>query len=333
VNLVATVSEGNGDVGARADCVLYVDGVEADRARGIWVDAGDDVTCAFTHAFTSVGARRVRVEAASVSPADYDPANNAAEATVLVTGGADFNYTAIAEDYVERSEQVDSARAVYDGGQAIEQHSTIHGPHAIQSGALYGWMPHGVSLATARVRVRQSTNGVTVHAGGWPDAAAGYPLLAAQPGCTSGWHEGVIVYLCSIGTADAGVTNVQYLRTGSEVTYYGVQHLRVWYRDAPDNVYAYTFGWSGGYAELAPQITMGADYSFSVELTDGGRTYRLNATVPLGAPQTRTWTFYPPTGWRCSTEYIPDPGFRSDICRYHRAEVTTRRGHAFGQAE
>ncbi|MFL5383203.1 MAG: hypothetical protein ACJ8GN_11850 [Longimicrobiaceae bacterium] len=333
VSLVATVSEENGDVGARADCVLYVDGAEADRARGIWVDAGGTVSCAFTHVFASAGAKRVRVEAANVSPADFDPSNNAAEATVQVTGGGgDFNFTATAEDYVESTMQADSMRTTYDSGQVTEQKSAIQTRHAIQSGALYASMPHGVSLASTRVRVSQSTNGVTVHAGAWPEAAAGYPVLAAQPGCTSSWNGGVVVYLCSTGPADGGVTHVQYLRTTSEVTYFGVQHTRVWWPDAPDNVYAFTLEWSGSYTELAPQVTMGADYSFSVELEDGGRTYRLDATVPLGAPQTRTWTFYPPTGWKCSTGYNPEFALRLDVCRYHRAEVTKRNGSAFGSA-
>ncbi|HVG44400.1 MAG TPA: hypothetical protein VM890_06695 [Longimicrobium sp.] len=333
VNLVATVSEGNGDMGARADCVLYVDGVEVDRASGIWVDAGGAVTCAFTYVFPSAGTRRVRVEAANVSPGDFDLTNNAAEATVQVTGGgSDFNYSAQAEDYVETTLQVDSTRSAYDGGQVTAQHTTLRSSRSIQSGTLYGWMPHGVSLATTRVRVSQATNGVTVHAGAWPDAAAGYPLLAEQPGCMSSWLAGVMVYLCSTGTADGGVTNVQYLRTGSQVTYYGVQHNRTWWPDAPDNVYTYTFEWSGDSAEGAPRITMGADYTFAVELTDGGRTYRLDATVPLGAPQTRTWSFYPPTGWKCTTGYHPDFGLRLDICRYHRVDVVKRNGSAFGSA-
>ena len=333
VNLVATVSEGNGDVGARADCVLYVDGVEVDRANGIWVDAGGSVSCAFTYVFASAGTKRVRVEAANVSPGDFDLSNNAAEATVQVTGGgSDFNYSAQAEDYVENTLQVDSTRSAYDGGQVTAQHTTLRSRRAIQSGTLYGWMPHGVSLATTRVRVSQSTNGVTVHAGGWPDAAEGYPLLAEQPGCMSNWLAGVMVYLCSTGPADGGVTNVQYLRVGSQVTYYGIQHNRTWWPDAPDNVYTYTLEWSGDSAEGAPQITMGADYSFAVELTDGGRTYRLDATVPLGPPQSRSWSFYPPTGWKCTTGYHPDFGLRLDICRYHRVEVVKRNGSAFGSA-
>ncbi|HYR08701.1 MAG TPA: hypothetical protein VEQ60_13055, partial [Longimicrobium sp.] len=53
--LTAYVFEANGQVGARADCALYVDGVAEDRAAGIWVDAGGFVTCAFTHTFSTAG--------------------------------------------------------------------------------------------------------------------------------------------------------------------------------------------------------------------------------------------------------------------------------------
>src|SRR6185295_15059199 len=51
VNLQGFILERNGEVGARADCVLYVDGTPADRATGIWVDAGGMVACAMTHVF------------------------------------------------------------------------------------------------------------------------------------------------------------------------------------------------------------------------------------------------------------------------------------------
>jgi len=330
VNFVATVREENGDLGARADCVLYVDGAEADRVRGLWVDAGDAVSCAFTYAFASPGYRRVRVEAARVSPADFDADNNAAGATVLVDPN-EFGVTAIAEDYAESTVQKDSSRATYDRGPALEQQSMTFVRYARQSAALYALFRHGVSFEAVRVRVSQSTGGVVVHAGAWPDAVEGYPLLAAQPGCASGWNAGVMLYLCSAGSADAGVTTVQYIRSGSLVTYFGAQHLRRWFPGAPDDVYATESAWND--AQGSPQVAMGPDYAFSVELADGGRTYRMNATVPLGAEQAAMWTYYPPAGTSCSTQYYTDPRFRWDICRYHRGEVTWRRGHAFGQVE
>ncbi len=84
VNISALVTELNGDVGARADCVLAVDGVEADRAHGIWVDASRTVSCLFTHTFTTTGTKQLTVSAVSVVPGDWDVANNSAAATIDV---------------------------------------------------------------------------------------------------------------------------------------------------------------------------------------------------------------------------------------------------------
>ena len=55
LTIVASVSERNGDVGARATCMLSIDGQLADQARGIWVAAGQTVSCAFQTNFAAVG--------------------------------------------------------------------------------------------------------------------------------------------------------------------------------------------------------------------------------------------------------------------------------------
>ena len=72
VNVVATVSERNGDVGARADCMLQIDGQLADQARAIWIDAGHTVSCAFRTKVAAVGSHQVRVYVTGISPTDYD---------------------------------------------------------------------------------------------------------------------------------------------------------------------------------------------------------------------------------------------------------------------
>lgn len=85
VNISALISENNGDVGARADCVLAVDGVEVSRARGIWVDAGRSVSCLFSHIFPTTGTRQLTVTAVSVNPGDWNASNNAATSTIAIT--------------------------------------------------------------------------------------------------------------------------------------------------------------------------------------------------------------------------------------------------------
>lgn len=85
IKMFAVVSELNGNVGARTDCVLYVNDVEADRAAAIWVDSGDSVSCAFSPTFTQLGTHRLKVRALGVDPGDWDAANNVFEKDVLVS--------------------------------------------------------------------------------------------------------------------------------------------------------------------------------------------------------------------------------------------------------
>jgi hypothetical protein len=81
VSVMATITEINGDTGARATCKLYVDGTRVDEAQNIWVDAGDTVNCAFSTTLTA-GTHTLRVTASSVVPSDWDKANNAAETQI-----------------------------------------------------------------------------------------------------------------------------------------------------------------------------------------------------------------------------------------------------------
>jgi hypothetical protein len=78
VRITATVAELNHDTGARTTCALFVNDVAVDRAEGIWVDAGDTVSCAFTHVFDGQGLHAIRVTAADVNPGDWNPDNNSA---------------------------------------------------------------------------------------------------------------------------------------------------------------------------------------------------------------------------------------------------------------
>ncbi|HVX40072.1 MAG TPA: hypothetical protein VHB25_10905 [Gemmatimonadaceae bacterium] len=84
VNIVAVLSETNGDVGARADCVLSVDGTQVAQAKGIWVDAGGTVSCAFTHTFDAAGTYTIGATAANVNPGDWDTSNNSSSASITV---------------------------------------------------------------------------------------------------------------------------------------------------------------------------------------------------------------------------------------------------------
>jgi hypothetical protein len=96
VTITGLVSEMNGDVGARADCVLAEDAVEIDRVHGIWVDAGRTVSCVFSRVFNTGGQKNLSVSVASVVPGDYDQSSNFAETKlqVLPRNAHDFTWSA-----------------------------------------------------------------------------------------------------------------------------------------------------------------------------------------------------------------------------------------------
>ena len=84
VNVVATLSERNGDVGARANCMLSVDDQLVDQAHGIWIDAGQKVSCAFETRMTALGSHKVTVWATNISPDDFDPQDNSASTSIEI---------------------------------------------------------------------------------------------------------------------------------------------------------------------------------------------------------------------------------------------------------
>ena len=113
---VASVSEANGDTGARADCVMTVDGVAAASATGIWTDAGGTVSCAFTHVSAAPGTYTVRVSASNVRPRDWDSSNNHAATTITVLQpGSEFEqgYLQAIQHNIVNTSSITSDNAAY----------------------------------------------------------------------------------------------------------------------------------------------------------------------------------------------------------------------------
>jgi len=324
VNISAIVSEGNGDVGARADCVLYVDGAPVDRAEGIWVDAGGVVTCAFAHTFTAAGTHTLRVEAANVDPGDFDTANNAAGGTLQVVAARnDFGYHARVEDTYDHS--VSTTVGTWEQGappvifwdHTEETTWDIH----YQEAALWAWIPTAISLPITRIDVSSTTGGTRLHEASYTNMSGSEVPGWESPGCATGWNGGAVyLIVCTMGTPDNGQTTVTYLRMTGDVTYHSRGEQRFWYDTPGDYVYTYNYDYGYTYGPVPP---FGPDYTFSVTLTDGARTWNANATVALGEPQTIPWTPYPPTGEWCGVEYYDfDQVFRG--CRTYRGVATTR---------
>ena len=163
--VTAQLHELNGDVGATTNCVLYVDGTATSRSVGDWVADGDVVSCAFNTSIAAEGAHTLTVKAESVTPADWDVANNAASAQITIRspevalhGSAQISRS----DYVNASHYTD--HWFYDN-------STAHGDYQYdydqeqhyQSSYFYGVSnDHSATLPVTGLTFRITSGDVTL---------------------------------------------------------------------------------------------------------------------------------------------------------------------------
>lgn len=220
--ITADIAELNGDVGARANCVLAVNGAVVDQANGVWVDAGGVVTCMFTRTLSGQGSNEITVSVTGVSPGDWSTANNSASTTVIVPGpGIQFTsgfLQAYQFDVVGATKRDRSAPLAYStANHEIIKYSTIY-MSAMASGA-NAQNAVGTLLATIKVD-------------GFEAGSFILPLLARTL-----TNDGIVIDDCaryndmgrwaSICTqtliADTSVktTSANFQHTAGTVTYYG----------------------------------------------------------------------------------------------------------------
>jgi hypothetical protein len=282
VNFHAFVAERHGEVGARASCVLYVNGAAVDRADGIWVNAGGVVACAMTYRFTEVGTHALEVRVENVRPGDYDDANNRATASVRVVAPTEFTaYSVQAHSIVENS----SWRAVGtltrpDGTvETWDQTYTRQGPS--QYASVNGIIP-GLLSFPIRLQGEMVTNGTTIntldrtHATGqWVDWQQGYCATSFA------FEGGATTYVCVYtGGHLAGYTHVQYDWWGADVRYHSDSYVTWW--DASGELRE---AWiPADWTQVAPMVTFGPDFHARLSVLgagDDGPTTAM-ATVSLG---------------------------------------------------
>lgn len=235
-NIYLGVIESNGDIGARANCVLRVDGVAVDGATNIWVDARGSVSCAMTHIFTEPGLHQVQLAVENVSPADWDPANNTSwtinvrvrAASEVVAGGT---YRATATETFYDSEyllQADETAPEWEN-----QSSRITETTNITR--LDAAMPAELDFATMKVSFTEASGGVTLsnlesydwlQPGDWPTA-----------NCAElRWGRTYSFFGCVNG----GVTTFHFARV-SEVARYYSRWWGVYIRYSNGDAYSYSY--------------------------------------------------------------------------------------------
>jgi hypothetical protein len=318
VNISAMISEQNGDVGARADCVLAVDGVEVDRAHGIWVDAGRSVSCLFSHVFPATGTKRLTVSAISVSPGDWDPANNSAAVMIEIVlppnqftwqgsyvAIRDWTGSSFTEGYWTRPDVGD--RADWSFNQVVHHADSwaAHvGGHVPAMSGPITFSLHDEIDGTPLNRVEFDPNpDMHVTAEGTEED----PVLGTvhyQTSCTTSFQlvpavfEGQDVLISpawltvctwlrsgpSGPLPDRSFTDFNYSTSAGDVSYYGEDWQQ--YEPGPNDTGSsgYTFSFNGETAYTYGTLAFGNAYRFTLSISGSELTKTASGTIHLSAP-------------------------------------------------
>jgi hypothetical protein len=281
VNVNATITEKNGDVGARATCMLSVDGASVlDQAAGIWVDAGHSVSCAFQTSFSAVGMHQVQVYVTGVSPTDWDPTNNSASSSIeIVSPEVPMSYSAQfnSSDY----DYFTHTKATSADGSFVDER-TETGTRKNRAYSLSSWTRTNVFAFPTKVRTSLASAGSTVF-----DVTNDVPLQQSWSGgsCGSLYQAGFSVSVCNYNSGSFVQSEVDLSSYDGRVTYFGSTYRSVGWVGYATNYSADNVSGRGAYP-------VGPDVSAAVELTDArGMIFVARPAIPLQAtPINSQWS-------------------------------------------
>ena len=302
VNLRGFILERNGEIGARADCVLYVDGTAVDRANGIWVDAGGEVACEMTHVFTEARAYSLELRVETVRPGDFDDSNNAVTTSIDIVAPEDFSFYSFQAWAVNDTSWWHSVSTLLTWEGNLETWDQIYTRQgASQFASISGLIPRVLNYnAPITLRGEMSTNGATVNT--VDDTYGTLPFVDWQGGyCDYRYNFDTrgVTYICVY--PDRGYTYVQYDWSGADIHYTSDSYVYYW--DPSGELHEAWY--STAYSDFAPMVVLGPDFSgrLSVQGVDDPEPLTVQATVPFGPTDLR-FDYVDPS---CATSPAP-PG-------------------------
>jgi hypothetical protein len=304
VNVSATVRELNGDMGGRADCVLYADGLEVDRAANVWVDAGDQVSCAFATRFTSLGRKTLRVAVENGAPTDFDSGNDTASTIVSVEPlPLQLAYTASAFQHTGKALSDYTYQYDDDPITGFGYHSTYTQNHSldeqVQYARIFASAPQTVSFPIDSIQLSQSTDGTLIDSRSYTALAGGATFGTKSDGgtCAQTGDQGYSVIICAYHRDAATWTTVYYQHYAGVVTYISRElatYTAPWGSGQyPPGYYESNSAW-GSFTPFGSSVTM------SVKVTSGLYSLVASPTISL------TENSYGSDSNPCTTELLPN---------------------------
>lgn len=289
VIITAAIGERNGDVGARGNCVLYVNGIEADRADNIWVDAGDVVSCEFLHNFTTSGVNSMEVRIEGVSPRDDDASDDAASGSIEIQGDRPFAY-----DLVAKSSSIfDSTMAVThwwnpDSSQAqVTSRISSVETHA-QQASLSAWLPKAIEFPVDRIDLSMMADGAQIHTVSleavFADEVVGDALNGSACIARADATTGIAFKLCVTHETVNGVTSsrtiLDYGQKAGSVTYRSEDSQTRW-SQTRGNYYSFNSPSTKAGPGEGRVVSYGQGMSVDVEVMSRGSRFFAEPVIDL----------------------------------------------------
>jgi hypothetical protein len=183
-----SLSELNGEAGARANVRVLANGSEVDRIDGVWVDAGDTVNVSLATVFESAGPTDIQVVVDDTNPGDWDDSNNTGTAHTAVYDEADAFYSWDASAHEDTT-----ARSYSSMNSWSENHYESSG--TTQSFHLGAQTAAHANLSSLNATVSVESNGASVI----PERTAGDWQTHSTPftRCADSTSGGVEVVVCN----------------------------------------------------------------------------------------------------------------------------------------
>ena len=238
VGISAMVREQNQDVGASANCALYVDGTRVDQATGIWIDAGSSVSCAFSHVFEEPGSRTVRVALEGVVPGDDDLGNNSQTGTIQIA--ADIRDIRLGWSLRVMHDEV-SAKFVqmltWQYGRETEYGEQASQSDQVQATAWSSTRLHGPLKITASETSGATTTSTLSRVGWLPQQTWNDATCGGARGQDYDPATGVTFSLETRGCPGSESTSITYDRRGGRVTFFSQRYVEMWFPGWPPHAY------------------------------------------------------------------------------------------------
>jgi hypothetical protein len=283
----AVISERNGDIGGRANAVLFIDGVRTDVANRVWVDAGGRVSVAFATRATTAGRKNVVVKLEQLLPFDYDATNNSGAAAVNV-GSAQLLYNATAFEHSGTYHDYYTYKyADYPGTGGYSTRYDLKWDQQIrnQSTHVYSWVEEGISFPVSSVNVGLKTDNTQIETLSYTGLAATQTFGDATNGGSCGVKEngGSTIVVCTYRVGSARWSSLTYDRYSGTVTYVATQWSSYiapwgegWYYNVDPAVTTTTDNLLFGF-----NVAFGSTVSFQLALTSGSAQYTANPVIQL----------------------------------------------------